>query len=113
VSGMTETEERAVVIDGGQGKARVRTEGAAPLKVLLLLFVFPLALLLTGYAAGNAIPLAPGVPSASPAPGIVVATLFFFGAFGVLYIFTRGKEGAASERSFIIEILYNKSSAGE
>lgn len=73
MSGMTATEERAVVIDGGQGTARVRIERSK------------------GYGE----------------------TLFFFGAFGVLYIFTRGKEGAASERSFIIEILYNKSSAGE
>jgi positive regulator of sigma E activity len=91
---------------------RVRTEGAAPVIMLLLLFVFPVALLFAGYAAGSAIPSALGVPSASPASGIVVATLSFFGAFGVLYLFTRRKTGAASERSFIIEVLTTQGSPG-
>lgn len=154
MNGMTAVEERGVVLDGGQGTARVRierskecgechgcrlsergdlvitgvidrlgvragdvvkvrTEAAAPLKVLLLIFVFPLSLLFTGYAAGSVVPPALGIPLASPAPGIVVATLLYFGAFGVLYIFTRRKTGAPPERSFIIEVLDKKSSSGE
>jgi positive regulator of sigma E activity len=91
----------------------VRTEGASSLKVMLLLFVFPLVLLFAGYAAGNAIPSALGIPSTSPAPGIVVATLFFFGAFGVLSIFTRGKTGAPPERAFIIEVRHGQTRSGE
>jgi len=84
---------------------RIDTVGAAPLKAALLLFVLPLVMLFAGYGVGSAMAQPLGIPPGSPGLDIAVAALFFFGSFGLLYLYTRRKSGARADRSTIIEIL--------
>jgi len=83
----------------------IATEGASPLKSAVLLFLFPLILLFAGYFTGSAIAPLIGMPGSAQALGIACSALFFFGSFGLLYLFTHRKSGASAGASAIVEIL--------
>jgi hypothetical protein len=65
-------------------------------------------MLFAGYGVGIALARLLGIPPGSPLLEIAMAALFFFGSFGLLYIYTRRQSGARTDRSTIIEVLGRK-----
>jgi positive regulator of sigma E activity len=90
---------------------KIATEGASPLKASVMLFLFPLAMLFAGYAAGAALAPVVGLPGAGQGVGIAVGAVFFFGSFGLLALYTRRKSAGKTEQSVVVEILGRQENA--
>jgi positive regulator of sigma E activity len=90
---------------------RIATEGTTPLRAAALLFLFPLAMLFAGYAAGAALAPAIGLGSSGQGVGIAGAALLFAASFGLLALYTRRRNKGKTEQSVVVEILGRQENA--
>ena len=84
---------------------RIASEGASPLGAAALLFLFPLAMLFAGYAAGAALAPVLGLGASGQGVGIAGAAILFAGSFGLLALYTRRRNKGKTEQSVVVEIL--------
>ena len=84
---------------------KIRTNAPEPMKASLLLFGFPLVMLIAGYIAGSSLAPVLGWKSSDQAVGIVAAGIFFFGSFFLLSLGLKGSKTAGDGKSSVVEIL--------